>query len=177
MNRALKTGTNLRDAKKNMMTNIRQISQVPTTNSFCLYLKTSVLSFINKALKIERSIHWGRQPYPPPLPWASCSINCIYHLVNVLLARWLWNFEDNYRYHSAIIWNKERSCYVAGNFFPTACILIGYYEDTWHLTMKLFPSKIFERATLQNLWQQSEGNIALLRPANVDWQAQFNSEV
>ena len=62
MNRALKTGTNLRDAKKNMMTNIRQISQVPTTNSFCLYLKISVLSFINKALKIEQSIHWGGLP-------------------------------------------------------------------------------------------------------------------
>ena len=54
MNRALKTGTNLRDAKKNIMTNIRQISQVLTTNS--------VLSFINKALKIEQSIHWGRLP-------------------------------------------------------------------------------------------------------------------
>ena len=60
MNRALKTGTNLRDAKKNMMTNIQQISQVPTVNSFCLYLKITVLSFINKALKIEQSIHWDR---------------------------------------------------------------------------------------------------------------------
>ena len=48
MNRALKTGTNLRDAKKNMMTNIRQISQVPTTNSFCLYLKVRMLSFIDR---------------------------------------------------------------------------------------------------------------------------------
>ena len=62
MNRALKTGTNLRDAKKNMMTNIQQISQVPTVNSFCLYLKITVLSFINKALKIEQSIHWDRLP-------------------------------------------------------------------------------------------------------------------
>ena len=57
MNRALKTRTNLHDAKKNMMTKIRQISQVPTTNSFCLYLKISVLSFIVEALKIEQSIH------------------------------------------------------------------------------------------------------------------------
>ena len=51
----------------------------------CLYLKISLLSFINKALKIQPSIHWGRLPYPtPPPPGASCSINCIYHLVNVL---------------------------------------------------------------------------------------------
>ena len=84
MNRALKTGTNLRDAKKNMMTNIRQISQVPTTNSFCLHLKISVLSFINKALKIKQSIHWGRLPQPTS-PGASCSINCIYHLVKCLI--------------------------------------------------------------------------------------------
>ena len=62
MNRALKTGTNLRDAKKNMMTNIRQISQIPTKNSFCLFLTISVLSFINKAFKIQSSIHWGWLP-------------------------------------------------------------------------------------------------------------------
>ena len=42
--------------------------------------------------------------------------------------------------------------YVAGNFFPTACTVIGYFEVTWHiyLTMKLFPAK-------NNVW---EGNIA-----------------
>ena len=62
MNGALKTGTNLSDAKKNMMTNIRQISRVPTMNSFCLYLTISVLSFINNAFKIQSSIHWGRLP-------------------------------------------------------------------------------------------------------------------
>ena len=62
MNRALKTGNNLSDAKKNMMTNIRQISWVPTMNSFCLYLTISVLSFINKAFTIQSSIHWGRLP-------------------------------------------------------------------------------------------------------------------
>ena len=56
-----------------MMTNIRQISPVPAMNNFCLYLKISVLSFINKALKIQPSINWGL-----------CSVNCIYHLVNVL---------------------------------------------------------------------------------------------
>ena len=56
MNRALKTGTNLCDAKKNMMTNLHQISQVPAMNSFCLYIKITVLSFINKALKIQPSL-------------------------------------------------------------------------------------------------------------------------
>ena len=75
-----------------------------------------------------------------------------------------------------IIWNKKRDLYVAGNFFPTACTLIGYFEDTWRLTMKLFPAKIYEQATLQNLWQQSKGNIPLL-PANADRQAPFNSNV
>ena len=40
---------------------------------------------------------------------------------------------------------------MAGNFFPTARALIGFFEDTRHLTMKLFPAKISERATLQNL--------------------------
>ena len=43
-------------------------------------------------------------------------------------------------------------CYIAGNFFPTARALIDYFEVTWHLTLKLLPAKISERATLQNLW-------------------------
>ena len=62
MNRALKTGTNLREAKKNTMTNIQQIicSKVPAMKSFCLYLKNSMLSFMNKALKIQLSIYGGR---------------------------------------------------------------------------------------------------------------------
>ena len=47
-----------------------------------------------------------------------------------------------------------RNCYMAGNFFPTACGLIGYFEVIWHLIMKLFPAKMSERATLQNLWRQ-----------------------
>ena len=55
---------------------------------------------------------------------------------------------------------------IAGNFFPTARALIGYFEVTWHLTMKLFPAKISEKATLQKS-MALEGNSALL-PANVD---------
>ena len=51
------------------------------------------------------------------------------------------------------IWNNS-FCFLAGNFFPTACTLIGDFEVTWQLTMKLFPAKIFEWAALQNLWCQ-----------------------
>ena len=45
-------------------------------------------------------------------------------------------------------------CYIAGHFLPTARALIGYFEVTWHLTMKLFPAKISEEETLQILWRQ-----------------------
>ena len=64
-------------------------------------------------------------------------------------------------------WRTDKElCYIAGIFFPTALALIGYFEVKWHLTMKLFPAKISERATLQKS-MTSEGNSALL-PANVD---------
>ena len=43
---------------------------------------------------------------------------------------------------------------IAGSFFPTAHALVGYFEVTWHLTMRLFPVKISEQATLQKLWGQ-----------------------
>ena len=49
---------------------------------------------------------------------------------------------------------NKKYCYIAGDFFPTACALIGYFAVTWHLTIKLFPAKISRRATLQNLWRQ-----------------------
>ena len=62
MIRALKTGTNLHNAEKNMMTNIRQISQVPTTNSFCLYLKISVISFIDRT---EHTLEQAALAYSP----------------------------------------------------------------------------------------------------------------
>ena len=51
-------------------------------------------------------------------------------------------------------------CYTAGNLFLTARTLIGYFEVTSHLTMKLFPAKISERATLQIY--DVKGNSALL---------------
>ena len=56
-------------------------------------------------------------------------------------------------------------CYIAGNLFLTARTLIGYFEVTSHLTMKLFPADISERATLQIY--DVRGNSALLL-ANVD---------
>ena len=65
------------------------------------------------------------------------------------------------------VWTDNISnCYIAEFFAPAAHTLIGYFEVTWHLTIKLFPSK--------SLWagnsaksMTSEGNSALL-PANVD---------
>ena len=62
MNRALKTGTNLSNAKKYTMTNMQQISKVPAMNSFCLQLKekSAFIKIMNKAFKIQPSIHQGR---------------------------------------------------------------------------------------------------------------------
>ena len=68
----------------------------------------------------------------------------------------------NYGYHSVIlvgfyfIFTAQSplnifKCYIAGNVFFTVRALIAYLEVTCHLTMKLFPAKISERATLQNL--------------------------
>ena len=37
--------------------------------------------------------------------------------------------------------------------FSTARSFIGYFEITWHLTVKLFFAKISERAKLQHLWR------------------------
>ena len=75
MNRALRQGLICAMLlKKKYDDKLRQIStKVPAINSFCLYLKISVLSFMNKALKIQPSIYWGRLPYPTP-PGTSCSI-------------------------------------------------------------------------------------------------------
>ena len=56
-------------------------------------------------------------------------------------------------------------CYIAGNLFLTARTLIGYFEVTSHLTMKLFPANISELATLQIY--DVRGNSALLL-ANFD---------
>ena len=52
-------------------------------------------------------------------------------------------------------------CYIAGNFFSTARGLIGYFEVTWHLTMKLLSGQHCKKS------MTSGGNNAML-PANVD---------
>jgi len=49
---------------------------------------------------------------------------------------------------------NNHHCYMARKFSPTARAFIGYFEVTWHLTMRQFPAKISERATLQNLGRQ-----------------------
>ena len=49
---------------------------------------------------------------------------------------------------------KQLQLLYSREFFPTARALICYFEVTWHLTNKLFPAKISECATLQNLWYQ-----------------------
>ena len=48
---------------------------------------------------------------------------------------------------------KHYHYHIAGNFSPTSPTHIGYFEVTWHLTMKPFPAKISERATLPNVWR------------------------
>ena len=46
---------------------------------------------------------------------------------------------------------NKKYCYIAGNFFPTARALIGYFEVTWHMTSNN------ENVSCQNLWA---GNVA-----------------
>ena len=62
---------------------------------------------------------------------------------------------------------NKKYCWIAGNFFPTACALIGYFEVTWHMTSNN------ETVSRQNLWagnaaksMTSEGNSAR-SPADV----------
>ena len=49
---------------------------------------------------------------------------------------------------------RETHFVIYWEIFPTGRALIGYFEVTWHLTMKLFSAKISERAKSQNLWRQ-----------------------
>ena len=57
--------------------------------------------------------------------------------------------------------HNNHYCYVAGVFPATARLFIGSFMVTWHLTMKLFPAKCHEQATLRKLWRQT-GNSSLL---------------
>ena len=66
--------------------------------------------------------------------------------------------------------------YITGNYFPTVHTLIDYFEVTRHILTKLFPAKISEKATVQNLkfvcCQQLNGALLpadnTLLPRNVD---------
>ena len=67
---------------------------------------------------------------------------------------------------------------MAGNFFPTRCALIGYFEATCHLAMKLFTAKMADvRVTVGNSlnitgngsrWSTFMGNSTLLPCTDVD---------
>ena len=72
MNRALKTVTNLCEAKKYTMTNMRQISKVPAMNSFVFSLQNRVLLF-------------NESDFQDTTKRLTCSLICIYQMVNVLL--------------------------------------------------------------------------------------------
>ena len=43
---------------------------------------------------------------------------------------------------------RNKSCYMAGNVFPEACTLTGYFKVTWRLTMKLSPDKISKQGSM-----------------------------
>ena len=91
MNKALKTVTNLCEAKKYTMANTRQISKVPAMNIFVFSLKNRVLLF-NESDFQDTTEHTRRgrlfqhSPIPPPGgEGPTYSLNCIYQLLNVLL--------------------------------------------------------------------------------------------
>ena len=111
--------------------------------------------------------------YPLEKDWLSCATvaPAFFSVSITYISSWCWLtstylniliwFSIEVLHHALHLQKKrlalnKKYCYIAGNFFPTACALIGYFEvtDTWHLTMKLFPAKISERTTLQNLWRQ-----------------------
>ena len=92
--------------------------------------------FFSVSITYVSSWCWLTSTYLNILIWFS--IEVLHHALHLQKKNFLWT----------------RNCYMAGNFFPTACGLIGYFEVTWHLIMKLFPAKMSERATSQNLWRQ-----------------------
>ena len=94
-------------------------------------------AFFSVSIRYISSWCWLTSTYLNILIWFS--IEVLHHALHLQKKRLALN---------------KKYCYIAGNFFQTACALIGYFEVTWHLTIKLFPAKISQRATLQNLWCQ-----------------------
>ena len=64
-------------------------------------------------------------------------------------------------FHLIVMPVNNYYCYIAGVFPATVRPFISSFMVTWHLTMKLFPTKCPERATLRKLWRQT-GNSSLL---------------
>ena len=121
MNRALKTWTNLRD--------IRQISQVPTTNSF-------------KDLT-ERTLGQATLAYPPG---ALCSINCIYHLVNVSLKK--------------DIRNKPSKASISNHIYCTLICDLQLLSTKLHCFLShgwdIWTRSLFHTAFLAVLWRKHD---------------------
>ena len=107
--------------------------------------------------------------YPLEKDWLSCAtVAPAFFSVSIrYISSWCWLTSTylniliwfsievlHHAFHLQKVKLNKKYCYIAGNFFLAARALIGYFEVTWHLTMKLFPAKISERATLQNLWRQ-----------------------
>ena len=97
-----------------------------------------------------------------------CSVWCIFasteHGLAILLVFHLWRQHLYIECLNNLLpsFQSERTiCCIAGVFPATARPFISYFMVTWHLTMKPFPAKCHEWATLQKLWSQTE-NISLL---------------
>ena len=104
----------------------------------------------------------------PSFPFPASVLSIISMTIELIGLTWQFAHADNGSHcnETTPINNNIIICYIAEFFTPTAGALIGYFEVTGHVTIKLYPAK--------SLWagsraksMTSEGNSALL-PANVD---------
>ena len=87
---------------------------------------------------------------------------CLWHpLTRVTLTKWLFAFV--FWWLCFILYY----CYIAGNFFPTARALIGYFKITVTSNSETFPCPNHWAGNIAKS-MMSEGNSTLL-PMNVDW--------
>ena len=102
-----------------------------------------------------------------PNLWLKCKWNALFQLEILFKSTMLFHFpliiSTGLWFYRWLINLIMVPCYGIGwhftlsfswKCFPTGHTLIGYLEVIWHLTMKLFPAKISELETLQNLWHQ-----------------------
>ena len=77
---------------------------------------------------------------------------CMFCFPHRPFARWRHYSTSGFSFLVVLLFETTRvrklNCYRAGHFFPTVHALIGYFEVARYLTMKLFPAKISEWATL-----------------------------